>query len=44
MVVVDPPFITEEVWTKYADACSLLLEAGVVYLFIWEKIHCNWLS
>jgi 16S rRNA G966 N2-methylase RsmD len=25
MVVIDPPFITREVWEKYAEACRLLL-------------------
>jgi hypothetical protein len=28
MVVIDPPFITHEVWTKYADAAKLLLAPG----------------
>lgn len=25
-VVVDPPFITDEVWSKYADAIKLVLK------------------
>jgi len=25
LVVIDPPFITEEVWTKYQEASKLLL-------------------
>ena len=29
MVVVDPPFITEEVWRKYGTTCKLLLKEGV---------------
>ncbi len=29
MVVVDPPFITEEVWRKYAATCKLLLKEGI---------------
>ena len=29
LVVVDPPFITEEVWRKYATTCKLLLREGV---------------
>jgi hypothetical protein len=28
MVVVDPPFVTEEVWTKYASTAKLLLRPG----------------
>jgi hypothetical protein len=28
MVVVDPPFVTEEVWTKYATTAKLLLRPG----------------
>lgn len=28
MVVVDPPFITEEVWRKYAIASKILLKSG----------------
>lgn len=28
MVVVDPPFITEEVWRKYGTTCKLLLKEG----------------
>jgi 16S rRNA G966 N2-methylase RsmD len=28
MVVIDPPFITEEVWTLYAAAAKLLLREG----------------
>ena len=32
MVVIDPPFITREVWEKYADAAKRLLkpEGGIV--------------
>lgn len=29
MVVVDPPFITEEVWRKYGASSNLLLKTGV---------------
>lgn len=29
MIVVDPPFITEEVWRKYAIASKLLLKPGI---------------
>uniref|UniRef100_A0A0G4I283 Uncharacterized protein n=1 Tax=Chromera velia CCMP2878 TaxID=1169474 RepID=A0A0G4I283_9ALVE len=28
MVVIDPPFITEEVWSQYATAASMLLRQG----------------
>ncbi|CAM9426418.1 unnamed protein product [Chrysoparadoxa australica] len=28
MVVIDPPFITEEVWQKYTEAARLLLREG----------------
>jgi len=28
MVVIDPPYITEEVWRKYAEAARLLLVEG----------------
>ena len=28
MAVVDPPFITHEVWAKYAEACRILLRPG----------------
>lgn len=37
MVVIDPPFITEEVWSKYADATRLLLkrdESGTIQVRI----------
>ena len=32
MVVIDPPFITREVWEKYAEAARILLkpEGGLV--------------
>ena len=32
MVVIDPPFITREVWEKYTEAAKLLLipEGGIV--------------
>lgn len=32
MVVIDPPFITREVWEKYTTAAKLLLkpEGGIV--------------
>ena len=26
MAVCDPPFITKEVWTKYTEACNILLK------------------
>lgn len=29
LVVVDPPFITEEVWQKYATSCKILLKEGI---------------
>jgi hypothetical protein len=29
LVVIDPPFITEDVWRKYAISANLLLKAGV---------------
>jgi len=29
LAVIDPPFITHEVWAKYADAAKLLLKPGV---------------
>lgn len=29
LVVIDPPFITEEVWRKYAVTAQLLLRKGV---------------
>ncbi len=34
MIVIDPPFITREVWDKYAEASKLLLkpETGKVLL------------
>jgi len=28
LVVIDPPFITHEVWTKYAEASRYLLKPG----------------
>ena len=28
LVVIDPPFVTPEVWAKYAEATALLLVAG----------------
>ena len=28
LCVIDPPFITREVWEKYAEAAKLLLEDG----------------
>ncbi|CAM9135585.1 unnamed protein product, partial [Phaeothamnion confervicola] len=28
MVVIDPPFITEEVWREYATAARMLLKSG----------------
>lgn len=28
LVVIDPPFITHEVWAKYAEASELLLKSG----------------
>jgi hypothetical protein len=28
MVVIDPPFITEEVWRKYSNTAHLLLKEG----------------
>ena len=27
MVVIDPPFITREVWEKYAEAARIVLKA-----------------
>ena len=28
LVVIDPPFITREVWEKYAEAAKMLLKEG----------------
>ena len=28
MVIIDPPFITKEVWQKYTEAAKLLLAEG----------------
>lgn len=28
MVIIDPPFVTKEVWEKYAEAAQLLLQPG----------------
>ena len=51
MVVIDPPFITREVWEKYAAAARLLLkpEVGLVLGstidenegFMNELLGCN---
>jgi len=32
MVVIDPPYITEEVWAKYAEASRFLLKEGGLIL------------
>lgn len=35
MVVIDPPFITQEVWEKYAECAKMLLRencTGCMYL------------
>lgn len=32
MVVIDPPYITEEVWNKYAEASRFLLKEGGLIL------------
>ena len=32
MVVIDPPFITREVWEKYAACAKLILKEGGMYL------------
>jgi 16S rRNA G966 N2-methylase RsmD len=34
MVVIDPPFITREVWEKYAECAKMLLnkDGGMMYL------------
>ena len=33
MVVIDPPFITSEVWIKYSEACNQLIKkSGKVIL------------
>ena len=32
MVVIDPPFITREVWEKYAECAKWLLKEGGMWL------------
>jgi hypothetical protein len=41
MVVIDPPFITQEVWQKYADAAKKLLipEGGMVLMSTIDENH-----
>ena len=41
MVVIDPPFITREVWEKYADCAKLLLNQGGPRLYLISTIDEN---
>ena len=50
MVVIDPPFITREVWEKYAAAARLLLKPDGIVLgstideneaFMGELLNCQ---
>ena len=44
MVVIDPPFITEEVWSKYADATRLLLKCddrGTMQVHMSRFLGCS---
>lgn len=35
MVVIDPPFITREVWEKYATTAKILMKKGVDDAGVW---------
>lgn len=40
-LVIDPPFITHEVWNKYADAAKLLLKTGHTETETPSKVICT---
>lgn len=41
MVVIDPPFITREVWEKYAECAKILLKADGTGLYLISTIDEN---
>ena len=45
MVIIDPPFITREVWEKYASTAKLLLKAGFddagESFEVWNRYMCS---
>lgn len=43
MIVIDPPFITREVWGKYAAAAKRLLKTGTflqIFTVLKQQIMC----
>ena len=41
MVVIDPPFITREVWEKYAEAAKILLKQDPSTMYLISTIDEN---
>jgi hypothetical protein len=41
MVVIDPPFITREVWEKYAEAAKMLLKKDPATMYLISTIDEN---
>jgi len=41
MVVIDPPFITREVWEKYAECAKMLLSADGPQMYLVSTIDEN---
>jgi len=41
MVVIDPPFITREVWEKYAECAKLLFKPDGAGLYLVSTIDEN---
>jgi len=41
MVVIDPPFITREVWEKYAEAAKILLKKDPSTMYLISTIDEN---
>ena len=41
MIVIDPPFITREVWEKYADAAKILLKKDSSAKYLISTIDEN---
>ena len=41
MVVIDPPFITREVWERYAECAKMLLRADGPQMYLVSTIDEN---
>lgn len=41
MVVIDPPFITREVWEKYAECSKMLLKPNGIGMYLISTIDEN---